>query len=120
MIQQRVPMKKQTPFKISLTPKHYLRIGLVIIFSAFITSCDLGFPKPPDVKHFYMIDLSDDGSFFLCQQYEVISYRPFKIKRIGVVPTRTCDNMSGYRPDDQKKVLNWIEDIAIWAESQCR
>lgn len=95
------------------------RLTLFLIFLTLsLTACDQGIPKPPDVKFFYMVDVNDTATVVMCQKYEVLSYRPFKIKRISAVSIRECDNVSGYRPEDQKKVLNWIEDLIIWGEQK--
>lgn len=53
-----------------------------------------------------------------CLKFEVISRIPYKIKFISVVEMKECNGVGGYKPADFVSLINWISDVAAWAETR--
>lgn len=97
-----------------------MRITLIAVLSLFLVSCkDTAMPQPPkDVVYHYLIDVDIKTQEVYCIRFNIISWNPYKIAFDKEVPLLECDNVGGYKPDDTKKVLNWIEDLVLWAENK--
>lgn len=53
-----------------------------------------------------------------CLKFEVISRIPYKIKFVSEVQMKDCNGVGGYKPSDFVSLINWISDVAAWAETR--
>jgi hypothetical protein len=107
------------------------RIILILVASSFFVGCsNLTFPKPPDVKDHYYLDLlcKRDANKkcvevieVACFKYKILSLNPYKIGERKEVPLGNCETLGGYLADDIVKILNYQSDVNKWIEDnkQC-
>lgn len=105
-----------------------MKILLILAVSSFLFGCaDATFPKLPDVKDHYYIDMKckrDQNKKCVevielnCVKFEVMSFNPYKIANKKFVALGECETVGGYIASDFVKVLNFQDDVNKWAETK--
>ena len=104
--------------------------------SSLIISCggrELNLPAYPNVKDYYGIsikgkvdesilqfienkeDVRPSDEVVNCLHFDLISFRPFKLKYTGTVELNECNLIGGFAPKDFHSVFNWFDDVYIWS-----
>lgn len=97
------------------------------------------FPTDPGIKKHYLLEIRDepikvqDLNFiedvnavpemreaYRCLEFDIISWQPYKIKFVAEVPAKQCNLTGGYAPKDVQRILNWIDDVYLWAKDRKR
>ena len=112
--------------------------NLLIIASSLLAACSgMPFPNFPSLKTQYLVEVRDEpipsefykiiantseipsfnSEIVRCLKFEIISTRPYKIQFKGQVPIKQCHLVGGYKPAEIQLLLNWIDDMMVWADS---
>lgn len=84
---------------------------LILISSLILISCDEP-PKFPGIKDYYLFIKEADKDF--CFKYEILSIDPITIGNRSEVDSKECNLVAGFKPEDSKKLFNWIDEIHTW------
>lgn len=117
-----------------------MRILSILVISLITFGCSVGsFPAAPEIKKHYMVDIRGvaishaaiemianpeavgvlaDSQVVRCLEFDVMSWHPYKIKFNSEVDLTKCNLVGGYSPDDIKKILNWSDDVYVWANDR--
>lgn len=103
-----------------------MQMLLIILLSLSFYSCsNLTFPKPPEVKYHYYLDMKCQRDAdkkctevleVNCVKYEILSLNPYKIGNQKFLPLGACETVGGYVVQDFTKVLNYQADVNKWIE----
>lgn len=92
------------------------------VISLSLFSCGApSFPKQPDVKDHYMVnvtcvDKDCTQTTVTCVKYHIDTLYPYKISNGKTMPMRDCRTVGGYTAKDFQKILNWSDDVNSWYE----
>ena len=113
-------------------------IPVVIIFIA-VACAVTPFPTFPNIKKHYLVEVKDEEinpvvkslieneneipkmqttEVARCVLFDVVSARPYKIKFNSIVAMKECHLVGGYKPNDIQQILNFIDDVYVWAEDR--
>ncbi len=101
-----------------------------------LVGCNKGLPEyPKELKQFHMIiipnqplsaeldemvinvqDIPRDIKKIECLQFDVVQVNPYQFDFKGVVDLSQCHEVAGYKPDENVKLWNWIDDVFRKAE----
>lgn len=113
----------------------------ILLSSLLLTSCAVTlFPVFPEkIKLHYVVEVRDEEvspiiqsavinpediqpmqlkEVVRCLKFDIVSYHPYKIKFQKQVLLKECNMIGGLKPDDNVSLLNWIDDVYIWAETR--
>lgn len=95
---------------------------LILASLIFLAGCGKAFPPIPDIKDDYLIDveLNADGSVrrVNCIHYDVVTVRPYVISNGQLVDIKECHLIGGHKPEDRKKIFNFIDDLEDYAKKK--
>lgn len=110
-----------------------MKIILMLAVCLSLIGCK-GIPKyPDDLKSFHMILLpgyplseemlskvenrddiqtrSEGVNMPSCLKFEIVQTNPYVFKYISEVYLGDCHEVAGYKPDENVKLWNWIDDV---------
>lgn len=93
-----------------------MKTWLTLVVSSLIVGCASNPPPFPEIKNQYVVLMSKGVPH--CVQYDVISLDPYKIANAKFFDISACNGVGGYKPKDIQAILNWIDDIKIWAKEK--
>lgn len=94
---------------------------------------DINLPSYPVVKNYYGIsvrgkvdetimqfienkeEVKPTEDIVSCLHFDLISFRPFKLKYTGQVELKDCNLIGGFAAKDLHTVFNWFDDVYIWS-----
>jgi ethanolamine ammonia-lyase large subunit len=90
---------------------------LAISLALLTTACGrLQIPQWPKEVTYQLRVVIVEGVAY-CFEDKIISVDPVKISEDSIrVPLERCDGLAGFKPDDYKKVLNYIADWRYWSD----
>lgn len=110
-----------------------------VLLLSLLTGCAVGdMPQFPNIKTQYMVEVRNEvlpdriiqaivnvdeieplsNEVVRCLAFNIESLHPYKIKFKGVVAMAECNLVGGYTPNDTSSILNWVDDVYIWAEGR--
>lgn len=117
-----------------------MRILNILIAVVSLTGCAVGsLPKFPGIKTHYMVEVRNEvipdvliqavvnpmdiapmttNEAVRCLEFSIETLHPYKIKFNSVKPMAECNLVGGYKPEDTTSLLNWIDDVYVWAEDR--
>jgi hypothetical protein len=121
--------------------KVYL-LGLALVITT-LTGCAIGsMPQfPEDIKFHYLVEVKGEpqdakllssivnkeeipymnfAQTVRCLEFEIVSKYPYKLKFLSVQSLSVCNGVGGYKPESMQSLLNWIDDIYVWAKDRKR
>jgi hypothetical protein len=116
-----------------------MKIILILAAISLFGCANSTMPEFPDIKDHYLIEVRNeamparilsaienaedipmmkDAEVVRCLHFEIVNKIPYKIKFIKQEAVKECNGVGGYKPADSESLLNWVEDVAHWAESK--
>lgn len=117
-----------------------MRTLIISILAGSLSGCAVGsLPKFPTIEYQYLVEVRDEEvpnmyqiaivnperilpmgteEVVRCLRFKVVSNYPYKIKFETVTPMRDCNMVGGFKPTDTVHLLNWIDDVYVWAQDR--
>jgi hypothetical protein len=64
------------------------------------------------------IPLMFEGEIVRCLKFDIVEHYPYKIKFVAIEALAECNAVGGYKPKNMKSLLNWIDNVYVWAEDR--
>lgn len=113
-------------------------ISILAAISLLFVGCAVGnFPSAPNIKKQYLVQVKDEEiisqvfnvidntndipymqEVVRCLSFDIVSWHPYQIHYVGVVPMKECHLVGGYKPTEVQGILNWVDDVYHWAEDR--
>lgn len=97
---------------------------LSILLVSFLVGCAPAIPEfPKSITHIYEIDTgnTDSSEDDVCAKYEIISFRPFKVKWIKDVSIVECNSHTSIPTGQFQDILLWKKSVEDWyATVRCK
>lgn len=113
---------------------------ILILVSLSLFGCaNSTMPAFPDIKDHYLVEVRDETvppeilraienikeihpmqatEVVRCLKFEIVNKIPYKIKFISQVAMKECNGVGGFKPVDAQSLLNWLDDVASWAQTK--
>ena len=115
-----------------------MRTLIILTAISLLTGCAVtGFPKFPPLSKHYMVEVRDEEitpevmemvlnpdaipelkEVARCLEFDIVTTRPYVIRFNREAPMDDCHLIGGYKPKEVKSIINFVDDVYIWAEDR--